>query len=304
MTGGDLLTLIYRGPLASCNYGCRYCPFAKRVDTAAQLRRDQAALRRFVDRVIELSAESQPLRVLFTPWGEALTRRWYRNAIGELSQHLARVAVQTNLTCGTAWLSDTRTDRVGFWASWHPSETSLESFVQRVCAADACGASVSAGTVISADRFDHALALREALPEHVPTWLNPEAPRRHRFADEVLTQLETVDPLLRQSLTQHRPLGLPCEAGERSLTVDGQGALRRCHFTEPVIGNLYHADWPDALQPRLCPKGQCNCYLGYAQLPHLPIRDAMGDGLLERHPGVTVRPATVSSATTRKRETL
>ncbi|MEN8446791.1 MAG: radical SAM protein, partial [Cyanobacteria bacterium J06555_13] len=28
------LSILYRGPLLSCNYGCEYCPFAKRQQTA------------------------------------------------------------------------------------------------------------------------------------------------------------------------------------------------------------------------------------------------------------------------------
>jgi DNA-binding CsgD family transcriptional regulator len=32
------LDILYRGPLASCNYGCEYCPFAKRKDTREERR--------------------------------------------------------------------------------------------------------------------------------------------------------------------------------------------------------------------------------------------------------------------------
>ena len=31
------LSLMYRGPLASCNYGCGYCPFAKHHETGAKI---------------------------------------------------------------------------------------------------------------------------------------------------------------------------------------------------------------------------------------------------------------------------
>ena len=39
--------MLYRGPLASCNYDCPYCPFAKRRDRPEQLRADREALARF-----------------------------------------------------------------------------------------------------------------------------------------------------------------------------------------------------------------------------------------------------------------
>ena len=32
------MKILYRGPLASCNYDCPYCPFAKRRDSTEQLR--------------------------------------------------------------------------------------------------------------------------------------------------------------------------------------------------------------------------------------------------------------------------
>jgi MoaA/NifB/PqqE/SkfB family radical SAM enzyme len=35
--------------LASCNYDCPYCPFAKRHDPPELLRADRAALARFTD---------------------------------------------------------------------------------------------------------------------------------------------------------------------------------------------------------------------------------------------------------------
>lgn len=41
------LTILYRGPLASCDYDCPYCPFAKRRDSRAQLTADRSALERF-----------------------------------------------------------------------------------------------------------------------------------------------------------------------------------------------------------------------------------------------------------------
>src|SRR4051812_7290966 len=66
------LRILYRGPLSSCNYDCRYCPFAKRHETAAELGRDRGALQRFV---AWLSQQFDVrFSILFTPWGEALTR--------------------------------------------------------------------------------------------------------------------------------------------------------------------------------------------------------------------------------------
>jgi MoaA/NifB/PqqE/SkfB family radical SAM enzyme len=96
------LSILYRGPLASCNYDCPYCPFAKRRDPPALLRSDKASLQRFGQWVA--STTDQRLAVLFTPWGEGLTRSWYRNAMVSLShlEHVDRVVIQTNLAAPLA----------------------------------------------------------------------------------------------------------------------------------------------------------------------------------------------------------
>ena len=92
------LRILYRGPLSSCNYDCHYCPFAKRHETAEELRRDREALERFVTWAADQN--DLKLSILFTPWGEALTRRWYQQALSELSQlpQIEKVAIQTNLS--------------------------------------------------------------------------------------------------------------------------------------------------------------------------------------------------------------
>ena len=65
MTLPDALMVLYRGPLSSCNYGCAYCPFAKRHETNEQHAHDGAQLSRFVDWA--LGRTGAPLRVFFTP---------------------------------------------------------------------------------------------------------------------------------------------------------------------------------------------------------------------------------------------
>src|SRR5918912_2956045 len=72
------LSILYRGPLSSCNYGCTYCPFAKHAETTAEHEVDRRALERFVAWVGE--RRDDWISVFFTPWGEALIRRRYQQA--------------------------------------------------------------------------------------------------------------------------------------------------------------------------------------------------------------------------------
>src|SRR5262245_11796518 len=93
------LSILYRGPLSSCNYGCGYCPFAKHHESAEELRRDEEALERFVNWVGKRTGDE--ISILFTPWGEGLIRRWYQRAFVRLSAfaQVQKVAIQTNLSC-------------------------------------------------------------------------------------------------------------------------------------------------------------------------------------------------------------
>ncbi len=42
------LSILYRGPLSSCNYACWYCPFAKRREPRTELAADREPLAPFV----------------------------------------------------------------------------------------------------------------------------------------------------------------------------------------------------------------------------------------------------------------
>ncbi|WP_133150634.1 STM4011 family radical SAM protein, partial [Frankia canadensis] len=124
------LTILYRGPLASCDHDCGYCPFAKRRDTPEQLRADRAALERFTGWVGE---QPHGVSVLFTPWGEGLVRSWYRRALVELSHlpHVGRVAIQTNLSHRVDWTADADVRRLALWATYHPGQEPYERFLDR-----------------------------------------------------------------------------------------------------------------------------------------------------------------------------
>src|SRR6266403_5925863 len=121
-------SILYRGPLSSCNYECDYCPFAKTKNTREELEHDAQCLRRFTAWVRE---RAEQIGILFTPWGEALSHRPYQKALCELS-HMAnvrRVAIQTNLSCGLHWLSDAAPEKLALWCTFHPTQVSIKSFL-------------------------------------------------------------------------------------------------------------------------------------------------------------------------------
>ncbi|MFE4547479.1 STM4011 family radical SAM protein [Streptomyces sp. NPDC056785] len=282
------LTVLYRGPLASCDYDCPYCPFAKRRDSTAQLRADRAALERFV--AWARGPHDHRLSVLFTPWGEGLTRSWYRRALVDLSHEprVERVAIQTNLSCRTDWLTEAAADTVALWCTYHPGQTPYERFLAKTHRLSGLGIRFSVGVVGLPEHLDHARRLRADLPSHVYLWIN--AAEGHTYTDEQADEWTALDPLFPYSQRPHRSAGLPCRTGRSVVSVDGEGTVRRCHFVRTELGNLYDGSYRSALAPRPCPLTACDCHIGYVHLETLPLYDVFAGGVLERVPRAQALP--------------
>lgn len=275
------LSILWRGPLDSCNFGCRYCPFAKRKAQRTVLDRDRAALERFV--AWASVNRRQPLAVLFTPWGEALIHAWYREAMLALSrlEQVQQVAIQTNGSGSWKWLAAADTGKLAFWITWHPSEVSLERFLARLQELLVQGVNFSVGAVGVREHLPQLEALRARLPAHVTTWVNAHKPYA-RYTAEEQARLTAIDPHFALTLRSHASRGRACRTGEEAIAVDGDGDIRRCHFVDDVLGNLYRDELQEVLRPRACPRARCDCYVGFAHLDHLGLREVFGDGLLPR----------------------
>lgn len=277
-------TVLYRGPLSSCNYGCGYCPFAKRAETHAELAGDRAALDRFVDWA-ERQATCE-LSVLFTPWGEALIRPWYQRALARLTRlpHVRKAAIQTNLSCHLNWLGDCDLTRLGLWCTYHPGETTRDRFLARCRQLDAAAVSYSVGVVGLTEHLPEIEALRRDLRPGVYLWVNAYKREADYYAEADVAALTAVDPLFPVNNTRHPSRGRPCRAGETAFGVAGDGTMTRCHFVKQPIGNVYDADWERHLRPATCTNATCGCHIGYVHLPELGLHDVFGDGLPERVP--------------------
>ncbi|MFI8974775.1 STM4011 family radical SAM protein [Nocardia asteroides] len=289
------LTVLYRGPLASCDYDCPYCPFAKRRDSTTQLRADRAALHRFTDWA-HAQAEDQ-LSILFTPWGEGLVRSWYRTALIELShrRHVRRVAIQTNLSGRIDWTGDADRDTLALWCTYHPGQTPYRRFLDKTERLAATGIRFSVGVVGLPEHLEHARRLRADLPEHVYLWVN--AAEGHTYTDAAAADWTAIDTLFPFSRHPHRSAGAPCRTGDSVISVDGDGTVRRCHFVPTPLGNLYDGSYRPALAPRPCPLAVCDCHIGYVHLETLPLYDVFAGGVLERIPVQPTSSAVVTGVT-------
>ena len=287
---GLSVALQWRGPLASCNYGCSYCPFAKHRETAAERHADAAALRRFVAWVRARSGDDR-LAILFTPYGEALVRRRYRDALAELARlpQVTTVAIQTNLSCRPDWLSPIEPTRLALWATWHPSECPRHDFLARCRELHRRGVRLSVGMVGVVEHADLAVALRAELPDDVYLWINARQDQRRAYesaaGQRAAQSFARIDPLFGLTRTPQPSGGRRCGAGETVVSIDGDGTIRRCHFLPQPIGQLYAAGGLEAaLAARACSRAACRCFLGFAHLPHLGLAAQFGAGLLARVP--------------------
>lgn len=281
-------SILYRGPLSSCNYGCTYCPFAKTVNSAAELREDARQLKRFVDWV---AARPEKIGVLFTPWGEALYHRAYQEAIIRLSQmqNVWKVAIQTNLSADLRWLSRAHAPKVGLWTTYHPSQTRQEAFLEQCQKLDQMGIPHSVGVVGFKDQLGEIRAIRKELPRETYLWINAFKREANYYSEADLRDFEEVDPLFRINAQYHPSRGRECRAGTSAFSVDGDGTMRRCHFIKEPIGNIYAEGFEQSLEPKPCSNATCGCHIGYIHLEPLDLYQVFGDGLLERIPSPRFR---------------
>ena len=285
------LTLLYRGPLSSCNYDCHYCPFAKRHETVAELTVDRQALERFVGWTAARGEDR--LSIFFTPWGEALVRPWYQGTLEQLSRlpQVRKVAIQTNLSCRLDWLTRCERSKLGLWCTFHPSQTTRQAFLSQCRELDRQQVPYSVGAVGLKEDLDEITRLRAELSPEVYLWINAYKSQAGYYAEEDVRQFEAIDPLFRINNQYHASLGRSCRAGASVVTVDGDGNLFRCHFIKQQIGNLYLPGFEQSLGERSCTNATCGCHIGYVHLDHLQLGPVFGDGVLERIPAGLNSPA-------------
>lgn len=278
------LSILYRGPLSSCNYGCEYCPFAKRSETAAQLTVDRKALERFVDWVAARHADQ--IGILFTPWGEALIHPWYQQAMARLSHlpQVVKVAIQTNLSCGLDWVDRCDKQKLGLWTTYHPTEVDRDRFVRQCWELDRRGVRFSVGIVGLKEHQAEAQALRQELPAHIYLWVNAYKREPNYYSTLEIERFTAIDPLFPINNQIHPSLGKSCRAGDSAIAVDGDGTMRRCHFIPAAIGNIYASDFEQNLMPSPCTNQTCRCHIGYVHMHELGLYEVFGSGILERIP--------------------
>jgi hypothetical protein len=267
---GAELSVLYRGDLSSCNYDCSYCPFAKRVDSAAVTALDRASLMRFVD---WCQHSTLRLRILFTPWGEALVRKHYREAFVRASHmtNVIELGIQTNLSRAPSWLAQARAANISLWCTYHPSQTTRPRFLHRIQQLQTMGIGFSVGMVALREDLNEIQAMRHDLDDlahsgkAIYLWLNAYDGRSAGYYSAADIQMLTaIDPHFAYNNQPMTSFAADCRAGHTAISVNAAGDVRPCHFVPRVLGNLYDGSFERALAPTPCPNRVCDCYIGYA----------------------------------------
>jgi MoaA/NifB/PqqE/SkfB family radical SAM enzyme len=275
--------ILYRGPLSSCNYGCDYCPFAKTKNSRAELADDAKKLKRFVAWV---KSRDEQIGILFTPWGEGLIRKYYQEAMTELSHlpNVWKVAIQTNLSCPTKWMTEVNKKTFALWTTFHPTQTSLEKFASKCTELDELDIEYSVGFVAFKEEIETLEKLRSKINPARYVWANAYKRIPNYYTQKEIEQIEAVDPLFHFNNKHHDSLDKPCAAGHTSFTINGDGEVHSCHFIKKNLGNIYTGNIQSILKPRNCSNATCHCHIGYVHLEELKLDAVYGDGILERIP--------------------
>ncbi len=279
--------ILYRGSLDSCNYDCSYCPFAKKKNSREELAYDRTCLERFTHWV---SQRKETIRILFTPWGEGLIRKYYQQELTRLSHlsNVQKVVIQTNLSCSLNWIDQVNKGSFALWVTYHPQEVSFDNFIKKCHLLIKKGIQFSVGVVGMKEHFEAIEKLKIALSERY-IWINAYKREANYYTENEETWLTQMDQLFPFNNKIYKTLDKKCSAGHTSFSVDGEGTVFPCHFIKKPLGNIYKDDIKKLLRPKSCVNNHCSCYIGYINLEELEMEKSYGDRILERIP-VTFNP--------------
>ena len=203
------LSILYRGPLSSCNYGCPYCPFAKHVETREEHEIDRSCLDKFTAWAV--SQESLGLSIFFTPWGEALIHSRYQEALIRLTnaENIEKAAIQTNLSCQLAWVERCNKDKLALWATYHPGEVERQRFLEKCSELIERRIRFSVGIVGLKENIEEALAIRASLPEKIYLWVNAFKRESNYYTEQEVESLMPSTRCLHLTTSTIRALGAP-----------------------------------------------------------------------------------------------
>lgn len=255
-------TVYYRGLVRTCNYNCPYCPFGKK--RRMDLQKDTKALEAFCAKVGQLGQ----VGVMFAPRGECLIYDHYQQAVAQISAYgnTDFVCCQTNLSFDVEKFSKTAglgIEKLSLWCSFHPSQTTIDSFVGKCLALSRLGVNYCVGAVGNPGDTEVLEELRNKLPKEVYMWINAMDGLGRPYTADEIDAFSRIDPLF--SISVEGFLSDPglCRGGRDAIFVEGNGDFFACNISRAKLGNLYSAD-AFRTPAKTCISKKCDCYLAYS----------------------------------------
>ena len=276
----NLVTWYYRGAIDFCNYQCGYCPFAKGKVSPELLLQDERSLARFVSAMQQREQEKKDVFLL--PYGESLLYVHTMRALAKLAklEQVRFAAIQTNLSLDLQQLArvfaeaDAKLEKLLLWCSFHPSQTSVDSFLAQCRTLAAMRIPFSVGAVAVPENMGTISRLRQALPRTTYLWLNAQDGRCQPYTREEIQDFTWIDPFFSLELSQPKADLQKCDGGRSSFFVEENGDIAPCNIARTRQGNLYAAK---EYREATCRSRSCSCFLAYAQRKLDMMEDFFGD---------------------------
>jgi HAD superfamily hydrolase (TIGR01484 family) len=271
----------YRGYLKSCNYQCGYCPFSKNKLTKQALIEDEKQLNTFVNRILAVNSTDIPsLKILFTPYGEGLIHAYYQEAMIRLSHapFIEAVSIQTNFSLNahlfSARLIAQQVDlsKIKLWASFHPTEISLEKFIDNYDKLDP-QIQVTFGAVAHPQQIRELKNLKQRLKPNDYLFLNAMNGFKRAYTSEEIAQFTAIDPFFIPNPKAILADETRCVAGKSHFFVHHTGDVSACNLSRIKLGSLDNLLKNNIEHKEMrCASKSCDCFLAYSTRKDYPMR--------------------------------
>ncbi|MDR2736913.1 MAG: STM4011 family radical SAM protein [Gracilibacteraceae bacterium] len=231
--------------------------------TPEPLLHDRHALERFCAKAPVLGNN---LSVMLVPYGEALIHSYYQEAVARLCEAaaIARVGCQTNLSFSVRDFLARLNSHVGgndvsrhdhshsfhtklkLWCTFHPTQTSVNPFLERCLELYQNNISFSVGAVGIPKYTGLFHELRRRLPRNIYLWINAAEGMNITYTQTEIDDFLAIDPLFSYELKDHPARPAFCRGGKETLFVEGNGDAFACPISRKNLGNIYTDFSPDA----------------------------------------------------------
>lgn len=255
--------IYYRGFSKDCNYDCSYCILEKERTNNNRLN-DERYLNKFIN-YIRKTKFNQPVSIMFTPHGEALTKDYYYKAMAKLTQfdNVAVVSCQTNCSFTAKKFFEkmekfnVNYKKLSLWVTFHPETvgTRVYDFANKLIELST-KITLSVGVVGFKEYSKEIAIIHNSIPPRINYWINKPEGLKSQSSE----LFKKIDKNYHLENNIYKCDLNSCSAGIISLLVKEKGEVFLCHRSKKSIGNLY--DDTEIIREKSA--SRCDCFLTYS----------------------------------------